>query len=120
MSLFLIVLLALIACVIGLVGTVSWLWGSIRCRPRRRVALRLNLRSGRKTLAPEHYLGTQHSALSTQHYPIDSQIASIVVRRQVYIGVSRRVYFDDSVSRSSCTRSRNSPAFSASKATTKS
>lgn len=42
--------------------------------------------------------------------PIVSRISSMVKRRQVYIGVSRTVYFDDSVSRSSCTRSRNSSA----------
>jgi len=34
-------------------------------------------------------------------YAIDSRISSIVARRQVYIGVSRSVYFEDSVSRRS-------------------
>jgi ABC-type Fe3+ transport system permease subunit len=52
--------------------------------------------------------------------PIESRISSSVERRQVYIGVSRRVNLDDSVSRSSCTRSRNSSAVSDSNATTKS
>ena len=58
--------------------------------------------------------------IATGRQPIESRISSIVLRRHVYIGVSRTVNFDDSVSRSSCTRSRNSSAVSDSKATTKS
>jgi len=59
-------------------------------------------------------------SVALEGHPIASRISSIVVRRHVYIGVSRTVYFDDSVSRSSCTRSRNSSAVSDSNATTKS
>jgi len=58
--------------------------------------------------------------VTPRRYASDSAISSIVARRHVYIGVSRTVYFDDSVSRRSCTRSRNSAGASASKATTKS
>jgi len=60
------------------------------------------------------------TAIGVAAYPIDSRISSIVARLQVYIGVSRTVYLDDSVSRNSCTRSRNSAGESASNATTKS
>lgn len=60
------------------------------------------------------------TAIGVAAYPIESRISSIVARLQVYIGVSRTVYLDDSVSRSSCTRSRNSAGESASNATTKS
>src|SRR5216684_248755 len=67
-----------------------------------------------------HHLHAELTGALSARYPSDSRIASTVVRRQVYIGVSRTVYFDDSVSRRSCTRSRNSAAESASKATTKS
>lgn len=60
------------------------------------------------------------TAIGVGGYAMASRISSIVARLQVYIGVSRRVYFDDSVSRNSCTRSRNSAGESASNATTKS
>jgi predicted MFS family arabinose efflux permease len=65
-------------------------------------------------------MGAMLIATALVTYPIDSSTSSIVARLQVYIGVSRKVYFDDSVSRNSCTRSRNSAGESASNATTKS
>ena len=60
------------------------------------------------------------AAMFVARYPMLAMISSIVARLQVYIGVSRTVYLDDSVSRNSCTRSRNSAGESASNATTKS
>jgi hypothetical protein len=74
-----------------------------------------------QALTPDAATPAQPHALRQAGQPIASSTSSIVAtRRQVYIGVSRRVYLDDSVSRSSCTRSRNSDGWSASKATTKS
>ena len=71
-------------------------------------------------IAGQQIYTTRWQGITTGRQPIESRISSSVERRQVYIGVSRTVNFDDSVSRSSCTRSRNSSAVSDSNATTKS
>src|SRR4051794_29402755 len=68
-------------------------------------------RAGRHVRPATAGIGSPSSALSAR---------SSDTRRHVKLGVSRSVYADASVPRSSCTRSRNAPTSSVSNATTNS